>query len=254
MTCTECRRTLDAYLDGELDVRGMLDVESHLQACAACARAAEAKRALSAVVRERAPVFKPPPELEARLRARIASATDAAAPARSTRTSRVASWAALAVAASIALVAGVRWRSDGKNAEARLMEELVSAHLRSLQANHLVDVASSDQHTVKPWFQGRVDFGVPARALTAAGFPLQGGRIDYVAGRPVAALVYRRQQHVMNVLCWPRDSALNVAATQTRGLQIVPFATGDVDCAIVSDAALTEISQLRTLLTADAIR
>jgi anti-sigma factor RsiW len=128
--------------------------------------------------------------------------------------------------------------------------EIVTAHLRSLQADHLLDVASSDRHTVKPWFQGRLDFTVTPTDLAAQGFVLAGGRVDYVAGVPTAAIVYRKQLHVMNVLCWPAAAAPPVRDASLRGFSIAAFSRGDVSCAVVADAATAEVQRLRDLLRA----
>jgi len=122
----------------------------------------------------------------------------------------------------------------------------VAAHLRSLQAQHLTDVASTDTHTVKPWFAGKLPFSLPVRDFAAAGFPLQGGRLDYVAGRPVAALVYRSRQHVINVLAWPVETSRCSATTHERqaGLNVLHWTCGGMAWWAVSDVNLLDLQAL----------
>ena len=129
--------------------------------------------------------------------------------------------------------------------------EIVDAHLRSLQAQHLTDVVSSDQHTVKPWFQGKVDFSVPARDFAQQGFVLVGGRLDVIDARPVAAIVYRRRQHVLNLFVWPasRSDAAPRSLTD-RGYRVTSWAQGGLEYRLVSDVPQAEVDQLVSLLRA----
>jgi anti-sigma factor RsiW len=131
----------------------------------------------------------------------------------------------------------------------RILSEVVSAHLRSLQAGHLIDVVSTDQHTVKPWFDGRIDFAPPVHDLAAQGFPLVGGRIDYLAGRPVAALVYRRRRHLVNVFLWPADARAPTARPATlRGYRLLPCGGPGMECWAASDLAEPELRAFVGLL------
>jgi anti-sigma factor RsiW len=137
----------------------------------------------------------------------------------------------------------VRSASRGASAEA-VTGDVVNAHIRSLMANHLFDVQSTDQHTVKPWFLGKIDFAPPVVDLAAAGFPLVGGRLDYVNGRPAAALVYQRQQHTINVFIWRAsdDAGVREQATTLRGFHVRRWTTGGLSFSAVSDLNDAELA------------
>ena len=204
MICNETLRLLDAYVDNELDLRGALEMEEHLARCPACGAEEKSLRELQASARTMLTRYPMPPGLEARLR-EVVHAEEAEPPAQAVRPPRRAwRWAALAPAAAAAallVVAGPRLWS--RPSEASVADAVVAAHVRSLLANHLTDVASSDQHTVKPWFQGKLDYSVSVTDWAAEGYPLVGGRLDYVEDTAAAALVYRRAQHVVNLFVWP---------------------------------------------------
>jgi anti-sigma factor RsiW len=158
------------------------------------------------------------------------------------------SWRLLATAAVLMLgisIAGIIvWQNHNASVDA-LSRELVSAHVRSTQADHLLDVVSTDQHTVKPWFSGKLDFSPPVRDLAAAGFALEGGRLDYIAGRPVAALIYRHNKHVINCFVWPGDRTESPAsATAFQGYALVQFNQNGLTWHLVSDASRETLEQL----------
>jgi anti-sigma factor RsiW len=227
LDCREVERLLDAYLDGELDLARSLDCETHVESCVACAAAVEQGRALKGAI-ARAPYFRAPESL----RRKIATP------------SRGLPYGWMAMAASVAALALILWRV-GAPGGSPLDREVLAAHVRSLQASHLFDVASTDQHTVKPWFTGKLDFAPDVRDLSAQGFPLVGGRLDYVGGRAIAALVYRRRQHTVNVFTWPDggpDRAPRLESLQ--GFNLAHWRRGGMEWWAVSDASAADLEQL----------
>ncbi|MBS0432422.1 MAG: anti-sigma factor [Proteobacteria bacterium] len=236
MNCTEARALLHAYLDDELDAARSLEIAQHLADCADCRARC---RALEAVRQSlRAPQLRhaAPAALAARIRAQL----PADAPARMPR--RFRQWPALsaALAASllvaIALAGWQAWQSRAHRADA-LVAEAVSDHVRSLLATHLIDVQSTDQHTVKPWFDGRLDFSPQVKDLGAQGFELIGGRLDVLGEERVAALVYKRHLHMINLFQWPAQGAASTESReQTRnGYHVIGWREGGMQFLAVSD-------------------
>ena len=175
MTCAEATPLVELELDGELDAPSVLELREHVSRCPSCTRHAASLRALSDAAHEHLRRFELPAGLEGRLMRSV----------RPRRTSRAWAGAAVAAAAAATVVLVAMPRRDA------LVEEAVAAHARSLQLDHALDVEASDQHVVKPWFEGKVGFAVPARDYAAEGYALAGGRLDYLDGRPAAALIYR---------------------------------------------------------------
>jgi anti-sigma factor RsiW len=254
----EARALAGAYLDGEADPLARAELESHLAGCPSCRQAIDAARGFSAAIRAEAEYFEAPQGLAARLAAAAAAAAEPASapvvPLPRPRTTWERS-PALALAASLALVAVLSggigyYAAQTGPQEGGVVAELVDSHIRSLQAEHLTDVTSTDQHTVKPWFDGRLDSAPPVRDLAAEGFPLIGGRLDYLEGRPVAALVYRRAKHPINLFVWPHqaDTARPALATERRGYNVRHWQAGDLDYWLVSDLEMGELAQLEALL------
>jgi anti-sigma factor RsiW len=245
----EVRALAGAWLDREVDPLAQREIEAHLAGCAACRAAVDGTRAFSAAIRAEAEYFEAPPALAARL----AAASRPAQPARPAPR-RMAAWRPLALAASVllavVLAGGVGYFGSLVGPQDRLVQDVVDGHVRSLQAEHLTDVASSDQHTVKPWFDGRLDAAPPVRDLTTEGFPLVGGRLDYLDGRPVAALVYRHRQHPINLFVGPAGvSGAGLPLTTTRqGYNVRHWVAGDMSFWLVSDLDMTELAALEALL------
>lgn len=235
--CAEWELLIQADLDGELDAESAARLSAHLDACPNCAATQAKLMALSARLRSELPRHIAPPALRRSLEARLAPR-----PRRRLGFAPVLGFGAgAALAAGLALVLLPRGGED-------LADQLVAGHIRALQPGHLTDVASSDQHTVKPWFDGRLDYAPPVRDFAASGFPLLGGRLDYLAGRPVAVLVYGRDRHLIDLYVWPASSAptLSAAAPSTavrNGYNVVSWTTDGMNFRAVSDL---EMSGLET--------
>jgi anti-sigma factor RsiW len=239
MTCDEAETLLHALLDGELDAGHAREVEAHLAGCPRCAEQLRAARELKHAMVASELQFTAPRTL--RLRLEAALPRPQAKPSRRGVLQGFALGSALSALAATGLVAIV-WRGDD---ESRVDAEMVSAHLRSLQAGHLTDVLTSDQHTVKPWFNGRLDVAPPVVDLTAQGFMLIGGRLDYVDGRAVGAIVYRRRVHVINLFVAQAEGADHRPASveSVKGFNIRRWRERGLNFWAVSDLAAEELSE-----------
>jgi anti-sigma factor RsiW len=233
---------VDSYVDGELSAGESVAFERALEVCPDCRRRLEATRTMSGMLRELP--AEPAPDL---LRARIERELRAIAGASRSRLQRAPfRWAALA--ASLAVALGIGWLGGtlvGKGG--RETDELVAGYLRIAMSEHAVDVASSDRHTVKPWFAGRVDYSPPVYDLTAKGFPLVGGRVDVVDGRKVAVLVYRRNQHRVALMLWPTSAGdASPTVAQRDGFALADWRHAGFEMRAVSDLAPGEIKSFAT--------
>jgi anti-sigma factor RsiW len=241
--CLEVERLLDAYLDGELGSSESASLQEHIGACPACADRLADREALSRLVR-RTPYYTAPEHLRA-----IAPR----GPRRVWMRPSLLAWAAtVALVASLGgavFLWGARSHSTTDTAPS-IAEDAVSGHVRALMGAHLFDVRSTDQHTVKPWFLGKLDFSPPVNDLASIGFPLVGGRLDYIGGRAVAALVYQRREHVINVFVWPASSTdQSTMAESLRGFQVRHWVHQDMSFWAVSDLNAVELSGFARALT-----
>jgi anti-sigma factor RsiW len=237
MTCDEAEILLHALIDGELDAGHARAVEDHIAGCPRCAAQLRACRELSKAVAGADLRYAAPPELRRRIEA---SLPQARVPNRRAVLRGFAMGSAVSAIAATGLVA-IILRSDD---EARIESEVVSAHLRSLQAGHLTDVLSTDQHTVKPWFNGKLDVAPPVIDLTAQGFTLIGGRLDYIDARAIGAVVYRRRQHVINLFVAQTSSTERRPAKidTIQGFNIRHWSDRGLNYWAVSDLAKDELA------------
>jgi len=250
--CERARTLIDAYLDRELAVETSAELERHLETCADCRARYEARRALSAGLQNPA-LRRAAPE---RLRRQVAAAISSQAASAPSRPAR-RQWLQLAAAsvAAAALGSGTTYLSLTPGVAPGLADEVVSSHLRSLQIeNRLVDVPSSSEHTVKPWFDGKVDFAPPVADLATDGFPLVGGRLDYADHRAVAALVYRHGQHIINLFVWPAGDSHTAGTTeeQRQGYNVVHWADGRMTYWAVSDLNAADLKAFGDLVQKQA--
>jgi anti-sigma factor RsiW len=237
MTCDEAEILLHALIDGELDAGHAREVEDHIAGCPGCAAQLAAYRTMSAAVAGADMRYAAPPALRRRIEAALPRAP---APNRRAVLRGFAMGSAASAIAATGLVAIVL-RSDETQ---RIETEIVSAHLRSLQAGHLTDVISTDQHTVKPWFNGKLDVAPPVVDLTAQGFTLIGGRLDYVDTRPIGAIVYRRRSHVINLfVAQTASTERRPAGIETiQGFNIRRWSERGLNYWAVSDLAKDELA------------
>jgi anti-sigma factor RsiW len=236
------------YLDGELDLAPSLEVERHLQDCAICSQEYERQRALRSALRSDDLYFKVP----ARLARHVQSAIRKESRSRTRPSYSLFRWLIAAAAAAVLVIAGaLAIRSIAtRSAEAALAQEVVAGHVRSLMASHLTDVPSTDQHTVKPWFNGKLDFSPPVQDLASEGFPLVGGRLDYLNNQPVAAVVYQRRQHLINVFIWPSAIERSDGNDEwsRQGYNLMHWSRAGMIYWAVSDLNRAELQQFVTLL------
>lgn len=250
MACNDNQRLLHAYFDGELDLVRSVEFEEHLKSCPDCSRDFANQQALRKSLQAANLYQRPPENLKTKIRAQLPREVKAQpiSPARRT----AIEWLAVAAAIVVAIVLGARIVPDvgGRRQTDLLAEQIVANHIRSLQPGHLYDVESTDQHTVKPWFDGKLDFAPPVTDLASKGFPLVGGRLDYLDHRDVAALVYQRQKHFVNVFVWPSEGKpANFAEARTiRGYNLVFWQQDGMNFCAASDLNAAELQQFAQLL------
>jgi anti-sigma factor RsiW len=241
MNCDETEILLQALADGELDAGNAHAVEAHVATCARCARRLHEIHGVREALAGHSLRFEAPDNLRAKVEAALPAPIRR--PVRTSRRSLLQGFAlgtllSSAVAASVAVM--VMHGDDDR----RILGEAVSAHLRSLQADHLIDVQSSDQHTVKPWFNGRIELAPPVIDLTAQGFTLVGGRLDYMGDKAVASLVYRRRQHVINLFVAPGGGLAHLPGSETvRGFNVRRWTSDGLTFIAVSDLNADELQE-----------
>ncbi|MFL6840286.1 MAG: anti-sigma factor family protein [Bradyrhizobium sp.] len=239
MTCEEAEVLVHALVDGELDAGHAREVENHIASCPRCAALLRDYRAMSKAIADAGVRYAAPPALRRRVEAALPQ--PAIAPTRRAVLRGFALGSAVSAMAATGLVAIVLRNDDME----RIQSEVISAHLRSLQAGHLTDVVSTDQHTVKPWFSGKLDVAPPVIDLTAQGFMLIGGRLDYIDARAIGAIVYKRRSHVINLFVAQTGDTERHAAkiTALQGFNIRRWSDRGLNYWAVSDLAADELAE-----------
>ena len=243
MNCQQAKPLLDSYADGELEAAAILELEQHLQGCSMCAPAWRNVQVLRKTLKQNALYFTAPDELRQRIRSALPSSAKAAPPRQAWNWNWLTTVISGLAAACLALLLTVTLTHS--STEQPLAQEIVSSHIRSLMANHVMDVVSTDQHTVKPWFNGKLDFSPPVKNLAAQEFPLIGGRLDYIGGRSVAALVFQRHKHVINLFIWPAKEmdSRPVAIAPGHGYNLIHWSDGEMTFWAVSDLNEKELME-----------
>ena len=247
MRCASSRHLLELHLDGELSASESAEIQEHIENCASCSGLYQGLERLQSDIRTQVTRYRAPAQLQQSIQAalRKAAASEPQAPHMH--------WNWMAVAASVLLFASMAWNiaflTSRDSATDVLAREVLSSHLRSLMGTHLLDVPSSDQHTVKPWFNGKLNFSPDVKDFTSQGFRLVGGRVEYISDRPVAALVYQRRQHFINLFTWPSSSSSQNGYSETKrsGYNLVSWTEGGMTCWAVSDLQPSELEQFAQL-------
>ena len=245
--CDEFQLLIQADLDGELDAAATAALSAHIADCPGCTDLQRELSALSSRLHGELRPHTAPASLRRSLEARL---LPAAPPAPSGFRRRLLPFASFGAGAAIAACLALLLLPAGADPNA----ELVGDHIRALQPGHLTDVVSTDQHTVKPWFDGRIDYAPPVQDFATQGFPLIGGRLDYIGGRPVAVLVYRRDKHLIDLYVWPDTGAASAPVTEARnGYNIVRWTGGGMTFRAVSDVEARQLDDFARLWTTGLI-
>ena len=249
MRCDEVHPRLDAYLDGELAEAERTPLREHLQSCPDCGPDMAALERLHDGIRRSAPIYRSPDVLRSQIRFALRRE---AAPTVPASLPHAPGWLAYAasILLAIAVGSGGTFVILGERQTDATDTEILDSHLRSLLGTHLTDVASSDQHTVKPWFAGRTDLSPPAVDLAAEGFPLVGGRLELISGKPVPALVYKRREHVINLFVMPASRSDRGETLTRHGYNLRHWDEGDLGFWAVTDAAPSELAEFERLFRA----
>jgi anti-sigma factor RsiW len=243
MNCQQIRKLIHPHHDSELDAANTLQVDEHLADCPACFDLSRRLSTLRGALQNQDLRFTAPAALRRNI---VGAIRDRAESEREVapRASRFqyGGW----IAAAVVLLASLfTLHLSTIRRDDRIAGELVASHVRSLMAEHLMDVASTDQHTVKPWFDGKLDFAPPVKDFRDSGFPLLGGRLDVIDGHPAAALVFGRHKHLLNLFVWPARTSEVAAphATQRNGYNVIQWSDGAMTYAVVSDLNQTELEE-----------
>ena len=252
MSCQRAQELIHGYLDGELDLARSLEFEQHMHECEICARSYRSQTTLRSSLKNDSLYYTAPEKLKKRIQSSLRKE------ARTQVSSRAFNWRWLTVGASLAfmlLIGVVVWRlaprSISPSGEELLAQEIVSDHVRSLQMpGHLTDVLSSDQHTVKPWFDGKVDFAPPVKDFAGQDFRLYGGRLEYLNNRTVATLIYQRRLHYINLFIWPAEQAGSTSEvmSQRQGYNLIHWTDSGMNYWAISDLNSVELREFARLV------
>lgn len=247
MSCELAHSMVHGYFDGELDAARAAEFEHHLESCAECQASLEHMESLRTQVREADLYERASSHLREQIRKQLGPVTPVARMPMMFSRPRflVPAFALLAVAIGFAIALFV---IQPRSRTAQVTAELIDAHVRSLQAGHLMDVQSTDQHTVKPWFDGKLDFIPPVADYSEQGFPLLGGRLDVIDGHDVAAVVYARRKHVINLFVWPNRDPEPLASGSRQGYNWSSWQSGDMQFSLVSDVSAADLGELKDLI------
>lgn len=252
MDCSKSLNLMSAYIDDELDSSIAIVLATHLANCSACDNAYERMLNLRTTIKQHTHRHVAPTRLRHRIQADI---DNRAHPGRKLAKLPWA-WINLgaAGACSLALAVTLALYLEQPSAAEQLNQEIIASHYRSLMASHLTDVALSDQQSIKPWFAGKLDFSPPVHELAQQGFPLIGGRLDYLNQRPVAALAYRHNEHLLNLFVWPeratRDTPPQI--TSMQGYQLMHWARAGMNYWVVSDMHTRKLMEFQRALAAQS--
>jgi anti-sigma factor RsiW len=254
LSCELTQRYVPGYLDGELDLVRTIEMEAHLKGCPVCVQELENLKALRVALQRSSVAYAAPAALRKRIQSSLRASSGTDAPVRWIKWQSLSFWQLAGAVALLALISLSGWQWTARlrvpSSDQRIAAEVFSSHVRSLEGNHLMDVVSTDQHTVKPWFDGKLDFSPPVEDLASDGFPLVGGRLDYVENREVAALIYQRRKHFINVFVWPNltgpDSTQAIESRQ--GYNIMRWSSGGFQFWAVSDVASSDLAEFVRLL------
>jgi anti-sigma factor RsiW len=259
MNCNETKELIHGYLDGEVDLVRSIAIEQHLKDCPACRAAYRQKESLRTTIARGSLYFSAPKSLEKRVRLAVRQASKADGRTEVPRGRWTWTWtwptiiSPLAAAALLLLMAlPILTRHS---AEDQLTQQIVNAHLRSLtpDTSHLADVPSSDQHTVKPWFAGKIDFSPPVTDLASKGFPLVGGRLDYIGEHPVAALAYQRRKHLINLFIWPEKTGSSRELQTPLGYNVIHANREGMTYWAISDVNIADLREFLKLAEGDSL-
>jgi anti-sigma factor RsiW len=247
MNHDEVIRLMGAYLDGELELGACVKIEEHLAGCEACRQRMEEEGEVIEAVRAGVPRYEASAFLATRIGASLREGKRGRIPFWR-NIPPIWMWATVALVLALAIQgAGIFERQGSGMGE--IARQAVANHIRSLQVNHLMDVASTDQHTVKPWFAGKLDYSPQVIDLTGSGYPLVGGRLDVLDGRNVAAVIYGRRKHYVNLFIWPADGhSLSTHLYTENGYHVLGWTKGDMDYLAVSELGEGELRDFVKLI------